>query len=343
MSKKSLNIYPIFYAILMVIFFLIAYLFIIVGLDTKTKISVDYQEKSTTTYRAKLLPNDIYDSSIYHPQQSYLSAVIDDIVVSFNYQNSFSEIVSGYYKYNITSELLIYDQTINNPLIRKSATIHEDKYIVLDQGNVTNFSLNDYFIIDFDTYLKTYQSITDQYNLDVLGNLIIKINFSEFLGFSSLANDQEYQNTIILNFPISDTTFKVSITDINNLNRFSEYSQREDVNYLALILGIIFLSLALSFFALVLYTIKTMYHQQLNYTKKLQDILHKYDQIIIKANKFYNFKTYNLIYVTSFKELLEVHKTTKNLIIYKDVKKYQQAIFVIINDDSAWIYQLKNK
>jgi len=343
MSKNKLNFYPVFYAILMTIFFLLAYLFIVVGIDTKTKISVAYQEKSTTTYRATLLPNDIYNSSIYQPKQSYISSVIDDIIVSFNYQNSFSEIVSGYYQYNITSELLIYDQTINNPLIRKATIINEDKYIVLDQGNVTNFSLNDYFVIDFDNYLRTYQSITEKYRLNVLGNLIIKINFSEFLGFASLKNDQEHQNAIIINIPISDTTFKVNITDLNNLNHFSEYSQHEDVNYLALILGITFLSFALSFLTLVLYTLKTIYNKQLIYTKTIKDILNQYDRVIIKTNKFYNFKNYNLIYVTSFKELLEVHQATKNLIIYKKIKKYQQAVFVIIDRDNAWIYQLKKK
>lgn len=327
----------------MILFFLLAYLFFLVGIDTKTKKSVHYQEKSNTNYRITLLPSDIYNEQFPVENKLYLSSVIDDLIFFFNYQNTFTEVVSGYYKYNITSELLIYHDSLNNPLITKENIIKEDKYIVLNQGNISNFNLNDHFIIDYNNYLKIYENLTKNYQQDIIGTLIIKINFYEVLGFSSLKNDQLYENTILITIPISDTIFKANITELNNLNSFSEFSQKEDVNYLTLTIGIIFLSLAISFLILVVYTIKSIYKKQQYFTNNIKDLLIKYDHIIIKTSKLYNIKKYNLIYVTNFKELFEVHKNTNKLIIYKEIKKYYHAIFVILDGDTAWIYQLKNK
>lgn len=343
MKKNIFNITPIIYAVFMVFFFLLAYLFIIVGFDVKTKIFVSYQETSNTNYRLTLLPNDLYDTSNINPSKSYLSSLIDDVIISFNYQNLFSEVVSGYYKYDVNATLLIYDYSINNPIVTKDYSILEEKYIVLNQGNLTNFSLNDNFVIDFDKYLSTYKDITTKYNLNVLGNLLVKVNFYEYLGFSSITTDQEHISKIIINIPISDTTFKTKITDLNNNSNFYEYSQKEDVNYFAIIMGIIFLSIAISFLVLVLHTIKSLYHQQQTYKHTLQTILAKYDSIIITTNKFYNIKKYNLIYVNSFKELLEVYEKYHILIIHREITKNKLSIFILIQDDNAWIYYLKNK
>lgn len=343
MYKNKFKFLPIIYAISMILFFLLAYLFINAGIKTKTKIFVNYQEKSNTNYRVTLHPNNIYSPSDLSYNNNYITKLVDDLIVSFNYKNHFSEVVSGYYKYYINTELIIYDQSINNPLIRKEKVIQNDKYIVLNDGNLTNFSLNDNVIIDFDSYLSTYEDITKKYNLNVLGNLIIKINFYEFLGFSSLQNDQEYESKIIINIPISDTIFKLKINEINNKDKFYEYSKNEDVNYFSISLGLIFLAVGISFLVLVIYTIKNLYIKQKLYKNKLDEILSTYDSIIIKTNKFYNFKNYNLIYVTSFKELLEVYQEYHSLIIYKEINKYQKGIFVIIKDDFAWIYQMKNK
>jgi len=343
MKKDKRNIISIIYAIFMVLFFMLAYLFIIVSIDTKTKILVNYHETSTTNYRLTLLPNDLYDTTKISSNKNYLSSVIDDVIVSFNYQNLFSEIVSGYYKYNINANLLIYDESINNPLVNKEYSLLEDKYIVLNQGNVTSFMLNDNFVIDYNKYLKTYQEITTKYNLSVIGNLKININFYEYLGFSSLTTDQEYKSTITINIPISDTTFKAKITDLSNNSNFYEYSKKEDVNYYTLIIGLIFLASAISFLVLVIHTIKELYHHHLEYHHSLKTILNKYDSIIITTNKFYNFKKYNIIYVNSFKELLEVYEKYHILIIHREISKYKLSIFILIQGDNAWIYRLRNK
>ena len=52
-------------------------------------------------------------------------------------------------------------------------------------------------------------------------------------------------------------------------------------------------------------------------------------------------RKYNLIYVDSFKELLDVYDKVDLPISFKEFKKNQKAVFLIIENDNAWIYILK--
>ncbi len=340
LSENKLN--SIIYAVFMIFFFLLSYVLITTGFDTKTKISVNYQDNSTTSYRLKLLENDIYPNNI-SPTNTYLSTVVDNIIISFNYQNRFSEIVSGYYKYHVTADLIIYNQSINNPIIKKDYLIKEETYRLLDQGNVKTFSLNDHFVVNYKEYYQTYQDILNKYKIDAFADLIIKVNFYEYLGFSSLEDDYPYEPNIILSIPLSDTIFKLNINEINNSSSFSKFSQKEDVNYFLIIIGLIILSLAITFLIQVIRIIKNIYRRELQYQTNLKDILKDYDDIIIKTKSHHLYKEYNLIYVESFKELLEVYNKINQLIIYEETKKHQEGHFIIISKENAWIYKLKNK
>ena len=85
-------------------------------------------------------------------------------------------------------------------------------------------------------------------------------------------------------------------------------------------------------------------YDEINYRKELKKIIDEHGDILVKVNKFYSEHKYNLIYVTSFPELMDAYRRVENPISYKEVKKNAETIFLMIDDDSAWIYRLsKNK
>ena len=71
--------------------------------------------------------------------------------------------------------------------------------------------------------------------------------------------------------------------------------------------------------------------------------LKRYLKIIENVNKLYNKKKYNLIYVDSFIELMDVYNRVESPISFKEIEKNKEAIFLIIENDNAWIYRLVNK
>ena len=141
--------------------------------------------------------------------------------------------------------------------------------------------------------------------------------------------------------PLSYDTFKINvINDNNNIDKFYDFSKKESVNYLFLIIGAFSLSLGISFLALTIRNMILSYKKTSDYQKELRMILKDYSDIIVEVKRFYNKKKYNLIYVDTFKELMDVYNKVGNPISYREVKKDKEAIFIIIDDDNAWIYRL---
>ena len=51
-------------------------------------------------------------------------------------------------------------------------------------------------------------------------------------------------------------------------------------------------------------------------------------------------KNYNMIYVDSFSELMDVSIKKNKMISFKEYKKNKESIFVIIDENDAWVYKL---
>ena len=85
---------------------------------------------------------------------------------------------------------------------------------------------------------------------------------------------------------------------------------------------------------------KIIYDRQSKYSRELKRIISKYDDCIVRVKRLYVKKKYNLIYVDSFDELMDIYKKKNKMISFKEIKPGSYALFVIIDDDNAWIYRL---
>lgn len=340
MKKNILK--PIFHAILMIIFFMLSYLFIYTGISTETKIYVNYKTESNTSYEVKLLSNDIYDNIEYY-DWNYITSLVDDIKINFNYKDTLSEYASGYYKYNVKLNLIMYQDNENNIISQKEYLIKDDTVTVIDDNYCNLIKLDKNFIIDFNTYKSIFDKLKSDHDIDALGKLEVRINIYEYLGFDKIEGDIPIENEILLTIPLNEKTVKINVNNIDALGSISSFSKKEDINYINIILGILFLSLAITFMIDVIKIIKKIYEKESKYKKELKEILTKYDDIIVEVKKIVNVKDYNLIYVSNFKDLLDVYETNKSVINYKETKKNIESIFVIISEDNAWIYKLNNE
>ena len=107
-------------------------------------------------------------------------------------------------------------------------------------------------------------------------------------------------------------------------------------------MGIFSLSIGISFLVLTFRNLITTSKNENKYNREIKKILREHDDIIVKVNKFYSKEMYNLIYVDSFKELMDVYKKVGTPISFKEVKRNSTEIFVITDDESAWIYEMNS-
>lgn len=334
----------ILYIFLMIIFIVLAYLFFDRGINVKTKIFVTYQEKSDITYKVYLHENDIYNKRYLNMNERYLTNLVDDIEINFVYNSLFSRELNGYYTYSVTSALVGYTDDINESLFRKE-DILLNKTVPLNQNNLSEIKINDKVIIDYDKYFNELKKYNDEYNTKISGYLevLLKINENlDFFGNERIIKDTKEMKLII---PLSYETFKISIqNDNNNVDKYYDFSKKEKINFIFLVIGAFCLSVGISFFALTIRNMINESHDEINYRKELKRIINNNSEILVKVKKFYSKHKYNLIYVASFAELMDAYRRVENPISYKEVKKNEETIFLMIDEDNAWIYRLvKNK
>ena len=338
-----MKIRNILYIFLMIIFIVFAYLFFDRGFNARTKIYVTYQEKSDVIYRVYLYENDIYNKDYLNMNERYIAKLVDYIDIDFDYKSLFNRDLSGYYTYDVVGTLTTYTDDINDALFRK-----EDKLLsrteVLDQNNLKDINISDKVIIDYDKYLEELDKIKKNYDIDVSGYLEVKILINEqldFFGNQKIINDDKEMKLII---PLSYDTFKINvINDNNNTDSYYDFSKREKINYIFLIIGAFMLSLGISFLALTIRNMVNETRYEFGYKRELKIILNRYSDILVNVKKFYSKHKYNLIYVDTFDELMDAYRRVGNPISYREVKKNEETIFLMIDDDNAWIYRLVSK
>ena len=332
------------YIISMIFFVILAYLLFDRGFNVKTKIVVDYQKYSDVTYKVYLLDNTDFDSRYQKMNERYVSSLVDKINYDFMYNKIFNKDVSGYYSYEVVGVLHAYLDDITEDVWTKEYKLIDNNTSVINQNNVRNIEINDRVIIDYQKYRDDLDKFSKKYDLKLNGyleiNYLIKENLN-FKGIDKIISDESIITSII---PLSYDTFKINIRNDNNtINNYYDFSTKGNVNYLFLVLAAFSLSIAISFLALVIRKMVIISNSKTKYVKELKKILSTYDDKIVKIKGFYNKKKYNLIYVDSFWELLDVYNKIGNPISYREVKKGEEAIFLIVDDDNAWVYCLNNK
>ena len=288
------------YMFLMVIFMVLAYLFINSGINAKTKVYVNYKIDNDVIYKVYL-----YDSDKPLSMNSrYTTSLVDRINLGFIFNSVFSTKVAGYYKYNINGYLVAYTDDINDILLQK-------KYILLsDIINPLNNNEN---------YIKLEQDID--------------INYNEYR--------EELEKQIKVIIPLSYDNFRINvINDKKDLNSFYDFSKKQPVNYLLMLLGAFCLSLGIAMLSLVIRSMIISYKEENKFNKEFKKILKLHDDKVVSVKRFYNKKKYNLIYVSTFDELIDVYNNVKKPISYKLIKRNSKAIFLLIEDNNAWIYRM---
>lgn len=320
----------------MVIFFVLAYLFLNSGFNTKTKIYVNYKNDSDVFYKVKYLDDEYnnYDSN------RYVSNMVDYIDINYNYNNILSEYVSGYYKYNVIGYLVAYEDDITDSLWERKYQLVDEKTIVLNENDINSIKIEEEFKFDYKKYRDEINSFIDLYDIDVSGYMHIRINILEFLSFNNMDNEYADNKVITINIPLTEDIFKIRVNNIGDKSSYYEFSRKTPMNIIFIIIGAFCLSLSISSLIMVIRQFILIYKNKSKYNRELEKILSKCDDCIVKVERFYVNRKYNMIYVDSFSELMDVYNKKNKMISFNEVKRGYEAIFVIIDEDDAWIYKL---
>lgn len=336
-KKSVMYSKSVYYALLLVIFGVLGYIFFDSGFNTKTKVRVEYEDISDVYYKVNYIDGN-YDST----GNKYITNMVDTIDFTYEYKNVISEYVSGFYRYSVDASLITYEDNINDSLWEREYELVDENTVVLDANNINSIKILDNFVIDFNRFKNEINEFMSNIDVDMelQGYLQVRINILESLKFGSLENQYDDNKVITIDIPLTKDTFKIDVKNIGSKNSCYEFTSDKAMNIMFLIIGVFFVSLALALLVLVIRQFKIINNMENEYNKKLNKILSKYDEHIVRIKRFYVNKKYNLIYVDSFEELMDVSKKKNRMISFKETKRGSESLFVIIDEDGAWIYKM---
>jgi len=298
-------------------------MFFLSGIDNKIKIKTYYQNSSVVSYKIN-----------YDTDNSY----IEDIDFNYRYNSLFNENMNGYYKYNVLAYLYVYENNIDDVIWFRKYDLTNDKIVNLD--NEDSLEIKDEFKLDFQKYSKEINKFKDEQEKELSGYLNIQVNFIESLDINNKLNNNIKNRKININVPITSENLKIDVDNILVKDSYYNFNRHSIMNFVLVTLSMLCFSIAIALLALIIRQFRFINERQKRYSSKVKKILSKYDYCIVKVNKLYVNKKYNMIYVSSFDELLDVYNTRNIMINFKEVKRGMESIFVIIDSNDAWIYRL---
>ncbi len=330
----------VFYTIISMVFMILSYLFIVSGIDMKTKIYVKYQQVDDISYVVNLLPNTVYENDYLNMGGNYIGSLVKDIDLDLKYNLIYARNITGYYVYNLKGTLVASEG--EDILWEKNYDLLADKVTVLDQNKVKDIRVKDKTSIDYQKYVNEINDFNKKYNMEVSGVLLVSFKLKTTLDFTGFKNTYDDTKEVKMVIPVTNEAFKIKILDDNReFDSYNEMTNKEGVNYLFLVFGALCLSVGIAFLMVVIKNLLEINNKENKYVKELKKILNEHGDEIVNVYEFNNAKKYNLIYVDSFKELLDVYDKVDLPISFKEFKKNQKAVFLIIENDNAWIYILK--
>ena len=329
-------------------FFIFAVLFICLATYFSTKdvldiivSSIKYHEAEGVDYKVYYQENPFYTEPYISEGKTYIAKYIDTVDADFSYLVDYSDKISGSYNYYIKAELIAYvPGNKKDELWKKEYQLTEVDTV--DFINNSTYQVNQNVKIDYQMYRNDYENYLNNTAISSDAILIVELIVNNHGTYPDLDNFA-YQSVVKLEIPISESTFKIN-TSSTIKNEEKKISKSEDATFektlIMVIAGLLWILVIVTIVGLISY--HSISQKKLSYyEKKLKKILVTYDPIIVNVENLPSLSSLNVVDVTTFEELVDAQNEVRLPINFKEDPKKKVAKFILVNDNLAWVYTLK--
>lgn len=328
------------YVILIILFTVLAYSFSSKITLNKIVASLDYQDKGSINYKVYYNDNPFYTEPYIVADKTYISQYVDNIDIDFSYLVNYTDNISGTYDYYVKARLVAYTPgDESDDLWNKEYKLSDVETI--DFNNRNNYNINKNIKIDFPIFKEEYERYRASSMISSSAKLIVELVINNH-GEYKLLDDFDFQANLKVEIPVSDSTFQITKTSsaLGETKTIDKKEQSDKKNIIVIVKVILWGMVIITSASLV-----TMYRRDTKklslYEKKLKKILTTYDSIIVNVEKLPSLSNLSVVDVTSFEELVDAQNEVRLPINFKEDKKKKTAKFVLVRNNLAWVYTLK--
>lgn len=320
----------------------IALSFFIIHFNQNKATYVNYDERSNIDYNVFLKDNNFFESEYLDKDKEYIAGLIDYIEANFEYELSLDEDDIEYkYSYRIESNVDVVRKTNGKSIYSKNGILlNEQEYETSNQTVKINEKIN----INYNHYNDLIKEFTKTYSLDDIESTLTINMYVSVVGTCEEFKDNANKESVMsLTIPLTTKTVGIDLSNnlINSNNNVLQCENPNGTSILFAILGILFSIVDIGLIAITIrYEIKTRTAENI-YERELKKILNNYSSYIQKMNNDFNFKSYELLKIDTFTDMLEIRDTIRQPILMKENTEKTSAYFVIpSNTKVLYVYRL---
>lgn len=306
------------------------------GLDIiKTK-EVMYINNSDIDYYVYLKENNYFNTPYLNKGEKYIASLIDKVNIKYNYNLTTDDTMTGNYTYSIIATLVVTEKGKDSVLWKNDYVITDKK--ALEFKNQKTIEINEETNIDYNYYNDIVSQFKKDYGVAIDANLLVKLAVETNINYEK--DSFSIKQEPLVNIPLSEQTLEIDFSvvedDVNS--KTVTYTKYPILNYFLIIAGIIFLVIYLILGIKVLIKMIRVIKKRDKYDLYLRKIFGDYDQIVVSSSKLPNLDNIDILDVSSFEELVDAQNEIHKPIIFNEIKKGKEAVFILVDDTHAYCY-----
>lgn len=305
---------------------------------------INYTESGNIDYNVFLKENEFYEDNYIGQGQSYVASLIDNIIADFNYRIRMdADDVNYRYSYRITSRLEIIDDSSKKAIFNPEYVLVEKNNKVQKSGDT--LQINEIVVINYDEYNDIANKFLETYALtqDTTSNIVVTLTVEVLSDCNALSGSSIDNYTSELRIPLTTKTVNIKMTsavpdDESNMMICTRGAGSEVFKTTAIVLGIVDILMIILLVAFI-YLTRT---DDITYTARVKKIVTQYKSYIQRIKNIFDTSSYQVIYIDTFDELLEIRDTIQAPILMHENEDKTCAKFIIPTDNKLlYIFEIK--
>lgn len=337
-----------------VIYILMSLLFLLISIKSaynvttiykSDKLDVDtlsYESKLKVNHSVNIIENEFISKEVLPGGGTYITDLVDSMDFNLSYDYKTSEILDIKADYTIKATIVgYYNQNAvgaDNPVIWEKEFILKDNQTIT--GSSMNFSIEEELNLDLDSYNE--EAMKFKNTLEIPTVTMLKLEMPVKLTASNDKYELTDSKIITAEMKLTEKVFYVDAEQekIEEQSFLPTKGKVQTTNSRGLVLH---LSLLVSSLILIFLSIKRIpfvYHE-FGYEDYIESLKFDYDDIIVETENMIDIRKYSSIFISSFKEMLNLSQNLETPIILFERQKF--STFYIIDGKIAYLFFVKNE
>ena len=317
------------------------YLYLDYNKNKNNELVYAYNINQNINYTVDLFDNSFIDKNTIHSNEMYISSLIKNIDINYNFDYSATKDAKLKFKYKIISTISGTYNGSNN----EQGSIWSKEYILLDETtkeiDSKNLFINQNIILDFPKYKEEVESFKKKFGMSVSTKMDIKF----VINITGIVNEKEFNKDEVMNlsFPLGVQAFSITEDYDKNINDIIVTTSSSKEFIFANIPTILLLFLISICLFIIFYKKIFKVEEKNEYTKKLSKILKNYGNIIIEITTPINIEDYEIIEVKDIEEMVDLEEELRIPInFYEHIPNYYGE-FTLIHNNIVYRYIIEEK